>query len=103
AIRMSELARLTATSQSRLSHAVASLEKRGWVRRHRCPHDGRGQLAHLTDAGLAVLRTTAPGHVAEVRRLVFDRLDPSDVRQLHAIAGKLLDPPGATGTGPGVP
>jgi DNA-binding MarR family transcriptional regulator len=90
AMRMSELARLTGTSQSRLSHAVASLEQRGWVARRPCPDDGRGQVAHLTDAGMGVLVASAPGHVAEVRRLVFDQLDQADVRQLSAITAKVL-------------
>lgn len=91
AVRMSELARLTATSTSRLSHAVASLEQRGWVERGPCPDDRRGQLARLTAAGQQVLVETAPGHVAEVRRVVFDRLSPDDVEQLRALATTLLD------------
>lgn len=89
-LRMSELARLTGTSVSRLSHAVASLEERGWVERRPCPTDRRGQLAHLTDAGRAVLVATAPGHVAEVRRRVFDRLSPAEVEQLAALTDRLL-------------
>ena len=91
AMRMSALARLTATSTSRLSHAVASLEQRGWVERAACPQDRRGQLARLTDAGQQVLAETAPGHVAEVRRLVFDRLSDEDVERLRALASTLLD------------
>ena len=90
-LRMSELARATATSLSRLSHAVASLESRGWVERLPCPADRRGQLARLTDEGRRALETHAPGHVAEVRRRVFDRLTPAEVDQLGVLAGKLLD------------
>jgi DNA-binding MarR family transcriptional regulator len=93
ALRMSELARATSTSTSRLSHAVAALESRGWVRRRPCPDDGRGQLAELTDAGTAVLEATAPGHVAHVRSLVFDRLSPSEVDQLAALTARLLAAP----------
>jgi DNA-binding MarR family transcriptional regulator len=85
-LRMSELARTTAISPSRLSHAVSSLESRGWVDRATCAEDGRGQLARLTGEGRAVLARTAPGHVAEVRRLVFDRLAPGQVDQLRAVA-----------------
>ncbi len=98
-MRMSELARLSATSLSRLSHAVASLEERGWVERSRSPEDRRGQLARLTDSGRQVLVDVAPGHVAEVRRLVFDRLTREQVAQLTALTttvlAGLMDPDGA--------
>jgi DNA-binding MarR family transcriptional regulator len=89
-MRMSELARTTATSQSRLSHSVAALEQRGWVQRRPCPQDKRGQLAQLTDAGAQVLVDTAPGHVAKVRSLVFDPLDRADVERLSALAEQLV-------------
>ena len=45
-LRMSELADLTLSSRSRLSHAVARLEERGWVVRTRSETDRRGQIAH---------------------------------------------------------
>jgi DNA-binding MarR family transcriptional regulator len=61
-------------TRSRLSHAIARLEKSGWVRREECPSDKRGQFAVLTDDGYEVLRRTAPGHVAAVRQALFDRL-----------------------------
>ena len=91
-MRMSELARVTATSQSRLSHAVAALEQRGWVQRRPCHEDKRGQIATLTDAGAAVLVETAPGHVAKVRSLVFDPLTPTEVEHLSAVAERLVGP-----------
>jgi DNA-binding MarR family transcriptional regulator len=90
-LRMTELARLTAISPSRLSHAVASLEGRGWVTRAACADDGRGQLAVLTDDGRRALEQTAPGHVAEVRRLVFDRLTPEQVARLRDLATVVSD------------
>jgi len=88
---MSELAGLTAISPSRLSHAVAALEDRGWVTRCPAATDRRGQLTRLTPAGRAAVEQIAPGHVAEVRRLVFDRLTSDEVDQLTGIAAKLLD------------
>lgn len=44
----------------------------------------------LTQEGTRVLEATAPGHVAEVRRLVFDQLDVADVAHLRRVAEKLL-------------
>lgn len=95
--RMSELARVTGTSASRLSHAVSALEERGWVTRCKVDADGRGQLARLTAEGLRMMERTAPGHVDEVRRLVFDRLSTQEVEQLGDILAKIgLTPDGAT-------
>ena len=84
-LRMSELAATTGSSRSRLSHAVAALELRGWVARRPCPTDRRGQLATLTPAGLAVLEQAAPGHVQAVRDALFSALSPEQVRQLRCI------------------
>lgn len=84
-LRMSALADAAGSSRSRLSHAVAQLEQRGWVRREACLHDRRGQVAVLTEAGLAALAAAAPGHVAAVRRLLVDRLTPDQLRQLRSI------------------
>ncbi|MCP3801635.1 MarR family transcriptional regulator [Allokutzneria sp. A3M-2-11 16] len=90
-LRMSELAEQSEYSRSRLSHAVSKLEKLGWVRRKSCPTDKRGQLAELTDEGMASLVTAAPGHVSEVRKLVFDPLSRREVELLGEICGKLRD------------
>jgi DNA-binding MarR family transcriptional regulator len=76
-------------SLSRLSHAVSTMEDRGWVERAASPDDRRGQLARLTDDGRALLRRHAPGHLAEVRRRVFDRLTPEEVRELGRLVGRL--------------
>ncbi|MBT2525237.1 MarR family transcriptional regulator [Streptomyces sp. ISL-99] len=84
-LRMTELARTAKITRSRLSHAIARLERNGWVRREDCPSDRRGQNAVLTDEGYAVLKQTAPGHVATVRQAMFDRLTPEQVRQLGEI------------------
>lgn len=89
-VRMSELARATGMSVSRLSHAVGSLEERGWVQRRQSTVDRRGQVAVLTDAGADALAAAAPGHLAEVRRRVFDHLSSEQVRELSDIAARLL-------------
>ena len=83
--RMTELAIDAKITRSRLSHAVARLEKNGWVRREDCPSDKRGQNAVLTDAGFEVLKRAAPGHVEAVRQAMFDRLTPEQVDQLGEI------------------
>ncbi|OLT13379.1 MarR family transcriptional regulator [Pseudonocardia sp. CNS-139] len=89
-LRMSELAAITQSSQSRLSHAVARLEREGWVRRTPCPSDRRSTYAELTEAGFAALEAAAPGHVSTVRKYLFDRLTPEQVGQLHEISKAVL-------------
>ncbi|GAA3464662.1 MarR family winged helix-turn-helix transcriptional regulator [Saccharothrix longispora] len=86
AMRMSELASVCLSSRSRLSHAVARLEKEGWVERRACASDRRGSIATLTDEGFAVLREAAPGHVAAVREHLFDVLTPEQLRALASIS-----------------
>lgn len=93
--RMSDLARRSNQSQSRLSHTVTRLEERGWVRRERAAEDGRGNLAVLTDAGWDVVRTLAPGHVDAVRTALFEPLTDEQAGALgEALAAVLerLDP-----------
>ncbi|MFF2846764.1 MarR family winged helix-turn-helix transcriptional regulator [Streptomyces sp. NPDC058001] len=84
-LRMTELAMDAKITRSRLSHAVARLEKSGWVIRESCPSDKRGQFAVLTDEGFEVLRRTAPGHVEAVRQALFDRLTPEQQKSLGEI------------------
>lgn len=90
AMRMSELAEIANGSQSRLSHLVSKLEDKGWVRRVKASTDGRGWVAELTEAGHAKVVDAAPGHVAEVRKRVFDALTPEQVTQLDSLCDAIL-------------
>jgi DNA-binding MarR family transcriptional regulator len=90
-LRMSELAIYANGSLSRLSRAVARLERRGWARRTPDPADGRYTLAVLTDEGRATLVEAAPGHVEAVNRLVFDALTAAQARQLRTITGRIMN------------
>jgi DNA-binding MarR family transcriptional regulator len=91
-LRMSELADSSQSSRSRLSHAVARLEERGWVSRQGCAEDRRGAVAVLTDAGYRALADAAPGHVEGVRTHLFDRLSPAQVGQLRRISEAVREP-----------
>lgn len=90
-LRMSDLASVVNASASRLSHAVGKLEERGWVARAQCEGDRRVTLATLTDLGFSVLAEQAPGHVAAVRKGLFDPLTPEQVTQLEQICSAVLD------------
>jgi DNA-binding MarR family transcriptional regulator len=89
-VRMSELAELTSTSLSRLSHLVKRLESRNFVRREPDPLDGRFTNAILLPAGMRKMESAAPAHVAHVRRLVVDNLSAERLRRLGQDAERIV-------------
>jgi DNA-binding MarR family transcriptional regulator len=88
-IRMSELAHRANSTLPRMSKVIDRFARQGWATRRPDPTDGRYTLAALTDAGWEKVVESAPGHVEQVRRLVFDQLTAAQVRQLGTIAGKI--------------
>ncbi len=90
-LRMSHLAAMAESGLPRLSQVVGRLEKRGWVTRTADPTDGRSTLATLTGPGWDKVVQTAPGHVEEVRRLVFDTLTKAQTRQLREMSKRIMN------------
>lgn len=101
---MSQLAVRASASLSRLSNVVKRLERQGYLRRQADPGDGRCTQAILTDAGMAKVVETAPGHVAAARQFVIDAVTPTQLRQLWAANDRILRriDPEATTKPPGV-
>lgn len=60
--------------QSRLSHQLTRMERRGLITRRECKADGRGAFIELTAAGADAIGTAAARHIATVRELIFDQL-----------------------------
>src|SRR5919106_5194962 len=77
--RFQDLARTVDWEQSRLSHQIARMTKRGLVAREECAEDGRGAFVVLTPAGREVIEAAAPKHVATFRRLVIDSISPEEL------------------------
>ena len=77
--------------QSRLSHQLTRMERRGLVKRQECAADGRGAFITLTPAGADAIREAAPQHVAAVRRLVFDRLSGAQLAAFEEACSVILD------------
>ena len=81
--------------QSRLSHLLSRMTRRGFVTRRDCPGDRRGALVALTRRGRVAIESAAPGHVAAVRHLVFDQIDSSQAgafgQAFEAILAALAD------------
>ncbi|MCQ4045018.1 MarR family winged helix-turn-helix transcriptional regulator [Streptantibioticus rubrisoli] len=83
-MRMSDLARATLQSKSRLSHQITRMENAGLVRRENCESDRRGLFAVLTDYGWETMKRVAPHHVAAVREHFIDLLSPQGLESLQA-------------------
>lgn len=86
-MRMSDLADASRQSRSRLTHTVARMEKKGLLARVPCPRDRRGVIAVLTPRGWDLLDAAAPDHVASVREILVDSVDPED----FAALGRAMD------------
>jgi DNA-binding MarR family transcriptional regulator len=91
ALRMSELADLTESKASRITHAVGRLEQAGHVRRELSPQDRRGWFAVLTERGAGMLKLAAPQYARSVRKHFFALLSPTERDQLTRIGETLLD------------
>ena len=89
ALRMSDLAAHLHASKSRLSHAAARLEERGWVQRLSCPSDKRGAFAVLTDHGARALEAASPGLAQCAHQHLFAQLTQAQLRELRALSETL--------------
>jgi DNA-binding MarR family transcriptional regulator len=76
--------------QSRLSHHLTRMQRRGLVERRECTEDGRGAFIQVTEAGRRAIETAAPGHVEAVRKLFFDGLTREQVDLLEQLSSQVL-------------
>jgi DNA-binding MarR family transcriptional regulator len=95
-LRVFEVADALAWEQSRVSHQLARMQRRGLIARQDCATDARGAFAVLTAAGRAAIEQAAPAHVELVRQLVFDELSRGQVSALTEITTRVLDRLAAT-------
>jgi DNA-binding MarR family transcriptional regulator len=73
-LQVSALATYVGWERSRMSHHAERMARRGLVERVPSLSDRRATDIRLTDLGWDAITRAAPGHVALVRRLVFDGL-----------------------------
>jgi len=95
-LRVFEVADALAWEQSRVSHQLARMQRRGLITREGCATDARGAFAVLTTVGRATIERAAPAHVEQVRQLVFDELSHEQVSALTEITTRVLDRLAAT-------
>ena len=95
-LRVFEVADALAWEQSRVSHQLGRMQRRGLIAREGCASDARGAFAVLVEAGRAAIERAAPAHVETVRQLVFDGLTPDQLAALTEITTRVLDRLAAT-------
>jgi DNA-binding MarR family transcriptional regulator len=81
-MRMTDLARTLRFSGGGLTRLADKLERQGFLERRRCPEDGRGFEAVLTERGARRLRRVHAKHLREVRRRFLDKLSPAELTLL---------------------
>ena len=95
-LRVFEVTDALAWEQSRVSHQLARMQRRGLITREGCATDARGAFAVLTTAGRATIERAAPAHVEQVRQLVFDGLSHDQLTALTEVTTLVLDRLAAT-------
>ena len=93
--RVFEIADTLAWEQSRVSHQLARMQRRGLITRQECPTDARGAFVVLTKTGRAAIERAAPAHVETVRQLVFGGMSPGELAALTALTTRVLERLGA--------
>ncbi|MFV8310455.1 MarR family winged helix-turn-helix transcriptional regulator [Mycobacteroides chelonae] len=90
-MRLSDLAVVTNSSLSRLSHLMRRMESRDLIRRETDSSDGRYTNAILTKRGVKKLEDCAPAHVEYVRSLLIEALGDREFLQLGRFAHQILE------------
>jgi DNA-binding MarR family transcriptional regulator len=87
-LRLSALAMQSGLSLSRVSRIAVTLETRGLIERTPCHEDARAVEAHLTPAGLTLMREAQGTHFASVQERFFDALRPGELETLATVFGR---------------
>jgi DNA-binding MarR family transcriptional regulator len=90
-LRMSDLARATGLSASRMTRLVDTLQSQAMVTKVASSSDARGNVARLTPRGMAKLRAAWPVHLASVRARFFDRVDSSELELLATALSRVAE------------
>jgi DNA-binding MarR family transcriptional regulator len=87
-LRLSELAGACGLSLSRVSRIVDMLEARELVQRRVAAADARAVEAHLTEAGLVLVRRAQSSHFESVQQRFFAQLSPAEIATLAGVFGR---------------
>ncbi len=98
-LRLSDLADQCGLSLSRISRIIDAMQARGLVERRGVDSDARAVLAHLTPAGLRLVKAAQCSHFASVQRSFFEHLTPGEINTLAEIFGRFAPRAAAACTG----
>jgi DNA-binding MarR family transcriptional regulator len=87
-LRLSILAGECGLSLSRISRIIDTLESRKLVERRSSAEDARAVEAHLTPAGLELVRAAQARHFEGVQERFFEQLSDSEIATLAQIFGR---------------
>ncbi|WP_085066982.1 MarR family winged helix-turn-helix transcriptional regulator [Catenuloplanes japonicus] len=88
-LRMTDLADGVVYSRSGLTYQAGLLEKRELITRSSSPDDERSVIVSVTDGGRALVARVLPGHVDDVRRLLFDPMADGDLAAISEVLGRI--------------
>lgn len=91
-LRPFELQREMLLAQYNVSRLVDRLASAGLIERRPCPDDLRGQVLYLTPAGRRLLKHMWPIYREAIERNFAAHLSGADIKRLHALLGRLLQP-----------
>jgi DNA-binding MarR family transcriptional regulator len=89
--RMTDLADGVVYSRSGLTYQVGLLAKRGLITRAPSPDDERSVIVTVTEAGRGLVAHVLPGHVDDVRRLLFEPMADGDLAALGTVLGRVRE------------
>ncbi|MEU4511822.1 MarR family transcriptional regulator [Nonomuraea wenchangensis] len=88
-LRMTDLADGVVYSRSGLTYQAGLLDKRGLITRSPSPDDERSVMVTVTDAGRELVARVLPGHVAQVRGLLFEAMSDEDLAALSGVLARV--------------
>jgi DNA-binding MarR family transcriptional regulator len=88
-IRPTDLADRVLLTKSGLTRLLDRIVERGYIERHACPTDRRGQLIVLTSDGRRAFRRAAPTVVRAIGTIFGDRFTDRDVAAFRAACERI--------------
>ena len=89
-LRPGDLEKEMLLPQYNVSRLVDRLEASGYVVRRPHPHDGRGQVLQITEAGTSLIKRMWKVYGGTIARNFASKLNAGDARRLAALLQRLL-------------